>query len=206
MSHSPYEISPVVGATAAVAIGAAYVIYKSSARKKPHVSVCPVKKLHGSVTVNVNDIKCSDERKRDLLRFYKSESIFLRTRGGEVEKFKLKNVSWEITPDLIIRDLVKIMPKGTDLDGLVYALSTSIGMDVLIKMGVNPPMVSQPICVIHVATGEVEMLGFIGKDLKGERPDCKYTDWLIKMKLAGGNRVDYEVRPGSNCDRTTDFI
>jgi hypothetical protein len=210
MSNNPYEVSPVIGATAAVAIGAAYVIYKSSNRQNHHVSPQPVKKLKGSVLVNVNDIKCSDERKRDLTRFYKSESIYLRTRGGELEVFRIKNMpsDSDLNPDVVVRELVKLMPSGTDIDGLVYSLSTSIGMDVLIKIGVTPPMVSQPICVVHVATGEVEMLGFIGKDLKGERPDCKYTDWLIRMKLEGNasNRVEYEVRHGSGCDRTTDFI
>lgn len=201
--------SPVLGATAAVAIGAAYILYRqsqegsSSKRSSP-----PVKELAGRV--HVGDVQATEERKRDFFRFYKSESIYLKSRGGEVLPFRIKE---QASADLVLRELVKLLPRGTDIDALVYALSTSLGMDVLINLGVRPPFISQPVLVVCTSTGEVELVGFVGKDIRGERPDTKFTDWLIKvcMKTASEavsikEAVYYEVRPSGGNQKSSDFI
>jgi len=194
--------SPVLGATAAVAIGAAYMLYRQSSKRGTHA---PVKKKEGNV--QVKDVQATEERKRDLYRFFKSDSIFLKSRGGEVLPFRSSSSS---EPELVLRDLVRQLPKGTDIDALVYALSTSLGMDVLLQLGVKPPIISQPVLVVSTHTGLVELVGFVGKDIKGERPDCKHTDWLmrISMRTDSGNKhtASYEVRASAGSDKTSDFI
>lgn len=201
--------SPVIGATAAVALGAAYVLYRQSKRGgSSKRSSAPVKKLEG--VVHVKDIQASEERKRDLFRFYKSDSIFLKSRGGEVLPFKIKETETSLGPDIVLRELVKRLPLGTDIDALVYALSTSLGMDVLMDLGVRPPIISQPVLVVSTSTGLVELVGFVGKDIKGERPDCKFTDWLIRISMRTDSglkeTVSYEVRASAGSDKTSDFI
>lgn len=200
MSSSYQQLSPVIGATAAVALGAAYMMYRSKAAR------CPLRQREGHLAIA--DMSATDERKRDLYRFYKSQSIYLKTRGGECHLFKAPHDDG--TPDSVIRDLVKQLPKGTDLDALVYALSTSLGMDVLLKLGVMPPIISQPVLVVSVWSGEVDLWGFLGTELYGDRPDRKFSDWLarITVRTNGHNqRIGFHVKPRTpGSDRTTDFI
>ena len=200
MSSSYHQLSPVIGATAAVAIGAAYMVYRHKASR------CPLRHRDGHLFIT--DMSATEERKRDLYRFYKSRSIYVKTRGGECQLFKAHHDDG--TPDSIIRDLVRLLPKGTDLDALVYALSTSLGMDVLLKLGVMPPIISQPVLVVSVSSGEVELWGFVGSELYGDRPDTKFTDWLARITVRTNGqhqRISYHVkaRPQGS-ERTTDFI
>jgi hypothetical protein len=206
---TPYQqlvSSPVLGATtaAAVVVGAAYIMY---ARRGGQVSACPVRTREG--TVEVADMHASsEERRRDFFRFYRSRSIFLKkSRGGDVSVFRGGGEE-----EAAIRQLVKLLPKGTDIDALVYGLSTSIGMEVLLKLGVMPPMISQPLFVVNTNSGDVDLFGFIGPNIRGDGgPDSKYTDWWIQITASTrGNSsgvVKYCVKERPhNCTRTSDFI
>ena len=152
----------------------------------------------------------SDERRRDFFRFYKSNSVYIKkSKGGDVSVFKSPQ-------DDAVRHLVKLLPKGTDIDTLVFSLSTSIGMEVLLKLGVMPPMISQPLFVVHSDTGDVDLFGFIGPNVRGDDgPDSKYTDWWIQITACtnasrrGGrvNEIQYSVKPRPpGCTKTSDFI
>ena len=199
-SYEELMTSPVVGATtAAVAIGAAYLMYRQRHARSPQ----PVKQLTG--TLRVSDVSATDERKRDLVRFVKSGNVILKSAGGDVTVYKAADPE---APDRVVRDLVKLLPSGADIDGLVYSISTSIGMDILLKIGISPPIISQPIFVVHTSTGVVELVGFVGSDIKGAaHPDFKFTDWVIRMRLdSRQSRVEYEIRYGGGCDKSTDFI
>jgi hypothetical protein len=212
---TPYQqlvSSPVLGATtaAAVVVGAAYIMY--ARRGGQGGSVCPVRIREGSVEV-ADMHASSEERRRDFFRFYKSKSVYIKkSRGGDVSVFRGGN------DEEALRSLVKLLPRGTDIDALVYSLSTSIGMEVLLKLGVMPPMISQPLFVVHTDTGDVDLFGFIGPNVRGDGgPESKYTDWMIQITactniLKRGNKVvtsqvKYFVKERPhNCTRTSDFI
>jgi hypothetical protein len=205
---SPYQqlvSSPVLGATtaAAVMVGAAYYMYSQRQGGR-----CPVKQKEGKV--EVLDMHASpDERRRDFFRFLKSRSIYVKSGSGEVSLFKGSGES----PDAAVRDLVKLLPKGTDIDALIYSLSTSLGMEVLLKLGVMPPMISQPVFVVHTNSGDVDLFGFIGDNVRGDNgPDSKFTDWFVQITVCSNakkkvSEVRYHVKPRpDNCTRTSDFI
>jgi hypothetical protein len=202
-SYQQLVASPVIGATAAVMVGAAYYMYRQR-----QTSRCPVKQKEGRV--EVLDMHASpQERRRDFFRFFKSKSIYVRSGSGEVSLFKSAHDS----PDSVVRDLVKLLPKGTDIDALVYSLSTSLGMEVLLKLGVMPPMISQPVFVVHTHSGDVDLLGFIGDHLRGNSgPDSKFTDWLVQITVCSNikkkvSEVRYIIKPRpDNCTRTSDLF
>ena len=204
-SYQQLVTSPVLGATtAAVVVGAAFYMYSQRQGSR-----CPVRQREG--TVEVLDMHVSqEERRRDFFRFFNSRSVFLRSGSGELSLLKS---SQSHSADAVVRDLVKLLPKGTDIDALIYALSTSLGMEVLLKLGVMPPMISQPLFVVHTATGDVDLFGFIGEHLRGEGgPDSKYTDWFVQITVCSNvkkkvSEVRYCVKPRpNNCTRTSDFI
>lgn len=211
-SYQQLVSSPVLGAAAAVAVGAAYLMYTQQQRSKNQKPTkCPVKQRQG--VIEINDMHASpEERRRDFYRFYKSKSVYVKSASGEVKLFKSAN---DGSPDTVVRDLVKLLPKGTDIDALVYSLSTSLGMEVLLKLGVIPPMISQPLFAVHTSTGEIELVGFIGDNLRGAEgggPDTKYTDWLIRISVSpcskeDSSKVRFSVSPRPhNCSRTSDLI
>jgi hypothetical protein len=210
-SSSTYQqlvSSPVLGAAAAVAVGAAYMMYTKQYRSggDSGKGKCPVKHREG--IVEINDMhKLGEERLRDFFRFYKSRYVHTKSRGGEVSVFKSVH---EESADSVVRELVKVLPKGTDIDALIFSLSTSLGMEVLLKIGVVPAMISQPVFVVHTGTGLVELLGFIGDNVRGTSPDSKFTDWLIRISVSTNkdpSKVRYHVSPRPhNCTRTSDLI
>ena len=208
-SSSTYQqlvSSPVLGAAAAVAVGAAYMMYTKQYRSGGEKGKCPVKHREG--IIEINDMhKLGEERLRDFFRFYKSRYVHTKSRGGEVSVFKSAH---EESADSVVRDLVKILPKGTDIDALIFSLSTSLGMEVLLKIGVVPAMISQPAFVVHTGTGLVELVGFIGDNVRGASPDSKFTDWLIRISVSTNkdpSKVRYHVSPRPhNCTRTSDLI
>ena len=86
-----------------------------------------------------------------------------------------------------------------------YCLSTSFGMDVLIALGINPPVVHQPLFVVG---GDpefgVSFYGFIGQP-KGSRPDKKFSNQVLIVRTddifhdkTSSVRVSYEIKSFSD--------
>lgn len=60
-----------------------------------------------------------------------------------------------------------------------YGFSASLLMDVVHFLKLSPPVIHQPVVVL--SHEGVTVLGFVGSDLKGDRPDRKYTSKGIRI-------------------------
>jgi len=85
-----------------------------------------------------------------------------------------------------------------------YCLSTSFGMDVLITLGINPPVVHQPLFVVSGDPEfDVSFYGFIGQP-KGSRPDKKFSNQVLIVRTDDMRenktsvRVSYEIKTFSD--------
>ena len=115
-----------------------------------------------------------DEYKRDFDRF---------KRFGGVD-------GWKIEMD----------PKLNDFK-TAYCLSTSFGMDVLLALGMNPPVIHQPLFVVSSDTVNdlsLSFFGFIGTPRASfPRPDQKFSNKILRVRVDGFDqdsvKVFYEI-------------
>lgn len=87
---------------------------------------------------------------------------------------------------------------------LAYSLSTSLAIDVLTYLHIHPPTVSQPIYVF--TEGKVTLFGFVGPS-RGDRPDRKFSDWIIRISLRKSEDVaDYDIEPANGIQSTLVYV
>ena len=102
------------------------------------------------------------------------------------------------------RDFERFKKSGV-IDGQVkeqsinnmYCLSTSLGMDVLLALGVHPPAIHQPF--FEIVSDCIVFKGFIGEG-RGTYPERKYSDKVLTVIWDSRNcedafiRVSYEIK------------
>ena len=96
-----------------------------------------------------------------------------------------------------IRDFDRFNRSGS-IDGSIgnqtvsdmYCLSTSLGMDVLLALGIHPPAIHQPF--FQIRQNCIVFKGFIGEG-KGSLPDSKYSDRILTVTWNRENCEDRSI-------------
>ena len=141
------------------------------------------------------------EHMRDFFRFFKSDAIYVKQAGGRMRRFK----SSEVAVEGVVCDLASLIERKCSVTRLMYALSTSVGIDVLGKLKVVP-ILSQPVFLVHTDSGVVSLYSFIGTP-KGSRPDRKFTDWVIHLRLrASEDVIDFDIEPSEGLTSMVEFV
>ena len=175
VSTSP--IGALVVVAAAVAGGYWYLSQKpSSSHSREDSSVVVISQREGKLLLSPNP-SLLEEYRRDYNRF---------KNCGSIEG--LDNIT-EVSQD--------------DLS-LMYCLSASIGMDVLLALDMVPPIINQPLFIVG-ANNDLSFHGFIGPAI-GDRPDEKYSNQVLSVLFRGIDddgkvKVDYDISIYSNCGK-----